>query len=300
MRRISAEEALDNAEVFAKGFFQGYRDRVKKHYTEAKSQRPDLFPFCNPTKLIIIEFANNHVFCLFTSSASDEVCIIRTNEKQNTAYIVSTTEPKWYQQKVVSEIAGIDPNKVLKNCPIHEFELLSFSIVTKQHKHYIVSASYDQGGQEADSHFNEYELELAVRNASQPTDQYPHFEIETLLQRVNNDQFSYEIREAIKCYNTELFLAATIVIAIGMETILKQKIVSALGTNHLPNEADQTLFKLAKKLKDNHMISERLNQRIVSFNYLRRGSGHSKTGVIEAGDAQFGFSVLDSMIQELF
>lgn len=297
---ISIEERVRGTELFFEHYLRGYRDRVNQYYIEEYGKNNECFSLMHPTLLMAVHFIEESHFLFINSDSDDFVNIIATQE-QNIEYAQLESAPEHKKNEYIYRLCQLESDQIKKHKNLRELGTHSLIVFRKSNHPILSKDGYQWGIKEADSDFNTYQLAEALKETIQPSSDYHLFDVEPLIEKVKDDQFQYEFTEAIKAYNSQLYLASTITAAVAIETLLQKVIVDKLGENYLPaEEKERYITKLAGILEKNGIIEKRLHHRIRSANELRRGSGHSKSGKMEAIDAQHMFAVIKSIVDELF
>lgn len=296
---ISIEERVRGTELFFEHYLRGYRDRVNQYYIEEYGKNNECFSLMHPTLLMAVHFIEESHFLFINSDSDDFVNIIATQE-QNIEYAQLESAPEHKKNEYIYRLCQLESDQIKKHKNLRELGTHSLIVFRKSNHPILSKDGYQWGIKEADSDFNTYQLAEALKETIQPSSDYHLFDVEPLIEKVKDDQFQYEFTEAIKAYNSQLYLASTITAAVAIETLLQKAIIDKLGADYLPKPKDRYILNLADILVKNNLMSERLLQRIRSANELRRGSGHSKTGKMEAYDAQHIIAVIKSIVDELF
>lgn len=294
----SVEDRIKGANLFYEDYLKGYRERVENYYS-IENSKSKCFKLVDPV-LITMVFFKKETYVIFSSSDSDKLVTITATEEQNTKLIELTRAPGHKLEEYILSLTLIKSNIIGLNnlrdisgdAPIW-FNNLNHLNLPKQ--------SYHWGEKKADWDYNLYQFENSFKRAIEPSSTFPLFDLESIFNKVNNNQFKYELEEAVKAYNAGLFLASTITAAVSLETLLKSSVISKLGEEYLPKKDNQKYtLNYAQILLENKQIDERLNHRIRSINELRRGGAHSKTGEIEQWDAEQVISGIKIIVESIF
>lgn len=279
VRRL--EEFKRYQEFYFKEFVQAYRNRVIEFYREQYEKYPDAFPLMKPVLWISI-FRNFEIITFITSASSDEFMDFEDFFDTREEYDKVKDLPEHIQDQRLLDLVGIKSYIEKITSWYGESEDPEPSFHSRPPIY--------QGSQLADSHFSKL----------MQTKHYDHFDINQILVKVNDENFQYELEEAVKAYNADLFLASSITSAVAIENLLKMKIIKEFGEKALPAPKDRYIINFANILASHGLMTERLYQRIRSANELRRGAGHSKSGKLTSEDAEYMLSVVKSIVEELF
>lgn len=293
----NVEEFFDYMEWYYEKFLEAYRTRVEKFYSKEYNETPDAFSLMKPilTTSIYRDY-NIHSFLSYSDTDKDEFEHFVDGFDSYEEYKEIDNLPDHIKLKRLLEIAKIT-NYI-------EHQLSYYGESDNPKPSYYEGAPIYQGNQLADRHFEKIststknELSSKHQNDLNTLDSLPDFILEEILQKVNNDDFSYELSEAIKAYKADLFLASTVTIAVSIETLLKIYIINTLGEKVLPRV--YYILNLTEILETNKKIDSRLSHRIKAFNEIRRGVAHSKSGKVEKWDAEQGLTLVKLLVESLF
>lgn len=297
---VSIEERVKGTELFFGEYLRGYRERVNKFYKEEYTNHPSYFPLMNPVMMKALHLQNQDSIFLFVKSSNDQLESVVASEEQMEKYTGLSEVPKLKQDDYIVSLLGFTKKDVSKKKYISELGRFSLNFFDQINHHLIPEESFKWGQKEADWDFNAYQLDEAIKNLSKPSTNYSLFDIDSVINKVIDEQFRYEFEETIKAYNAELYLASTITAGVTIESLLKNIIIDRLGKQSLPQAKNSYILNYTDILVNKGVMSERLQSRIKSANTLRNSSGHSKSGKMEAADAEYLISVIKSIVDELF
>lgn len=265
-------------------FLQAYRDRVNNFYFEEYAKNPEAFPFMKPT-LVVNIFRNAEIisFLTLSNTAKDEIRQFEDFFESDEDYDYVEHLPKHIQEKRLLKIAGLDT--------YIEKHIDWYSEVGDVPPHFNSKVPKYQGSQLADKHYNSF-------LATEKEKKLDLFDAEAVITKVNNEEFQYELEEAIRAYNFGLYLACTATAAVSIETLLKIIVTSRLGENFLPKK--MYIISLAEVLKNENIMDDRFFHRIKSFNELRRGAAHSKSGKVDKWDAEQALLLVKLIVETFF
>lgn len=284
----NVEEYIEYKKWFYREFLDAYRNRVNEFYKDQYIDNPNQFPFMEPTSVITIFRDYDMVNFLFPSpSAKDEYDYKIDEFNSWDEYKEIHDLPEHIKEQRLLDIAGISDYT--------SKDLSWYGESDDPHPNYDNSIPKYQGNSCADKHYKSMDTVKSKDNGLVQKDQ---FEEDSLIKKVNNEEFQYELNESIQAYNAGLYLASTAVSAVTIETLLKITFTSHYGEEALPRR--YYILNLADKLHDGKIIDNRLYHRIKSFNELRRGASHSKTGEMSDWDASQGIALIKEIVELLF
>lgn len=296
--RLTTNNLIDGSKLFFDSYLKGYRDRVQAYYSDENIES-EAFKFMEPVMTTLLVFASE-IYFIFSKADKDELSIIVATDEQNNKLIELARAPIHKKEEYILKIIlGI--NDIIELITLRDIGLdASIWFNSINHKNLPKQSCY-WGEKKADRDFDLLQFEKAFIKATVSSSSFPLFELDSIFSKVTNEQFKYELEEAVRAYNSGLFLASTITAAVSLETLLKLAVICKLGEDYLPKKDNQKYtLNYSQILLDNNKIDERLNHRIRSINELRRGGAHSKTGVIEQWDAEQVISGIKIIVEAIF
>lgn len=127
---------------------------------------------------------------------------------------------------------------------------------------------------------------------------YTILDFEEIIQRVNDDDFSYQINEAIAAYDNSLFLACASTLGVAVETLC----LALLDKHGIEYESeDPTMIgRLTNILKTNNIIDRRMKNRLMQAYSTRNMVSHSNKGYVVSNDCHSLFATIHSLASEKF
>lgn len=282
------DEFIEYKKWFYKEFLKAYRNRVNEFYMNSYTENPDNFPFMGSTSVVTI-FRNYEMVSFLSRSdfGNDNHVIKMDILDSQEEYEKIRGLPEQIQEKRVLKLAGVNE--------YNERILWRYGESDDPKPNYALNIPRYQGNMYADKH-DRFKSNVVIQKENNTL--YHEFDIVPLIAKVNNEDFQYELIESVKAYNAGLYFASTVVSAVTIETILKIYYVSHFGESSLPKK--YYILNLAEKLNNENKLNDRLHHRIKSFNELRRGVAHSKTGKVSKWDAEQGLSLIKIIVESLF
>lgn len=301
MPMSSVSDRTAGMEKCYEDILKGYRDRVSSYYAEEYESNPNRFPVMKPTLLITVLFKNDTYF-VFASSETDSLSVVQATEEQNSNLSSLRGSPKDEDEDFIKDISNVRKENIFRLILHHDLgqlpDIYFRNVAEKQNFNTLCEEARQWGRAVADKDYNTHKLEMAFKEVMSPSTDYLKFDINVLFAKVNDNDFKYELEEAIKAYNSNLYLAATTTAAVAIETLLKRVIITKLGDKKVPQ--DQYILSFAKTLQNENVITDRQFHRIRAANELRRGSAHSKSGSLTQWDADQVISCAKILVDELF
>lgn len=287
------DEYIPSYEEYYKIFLTSYRERVKQYYNEDYEKNPDYFSLMTNVRITIL-FRTGEFYAFFTKSTSDKDEYITfksffANDEEEDEY--RNLPPHIKKQKF---------NELLRELKIDNYfesETHWYGMEDDPHPYWDNDVPQRRGRANADSHYQENKVRQA-NMISESTHNNNIFDIQSIVKKVNDDDFQYEYEEAVKAYDKGLYLASSVTAAVALETALKLAFTRALSEEKLPRV--YYILTLADGLKEAGLIDDRLHHRIKSVNELRRGVAHSKTGRVNEWDANQVIGAVKVIVDSLF
>lgn len=281
----------EKLKLFQTHALASYREYVKKYFPEEVSN----YPLSAPITLGVIVL-DDEVFFIFIKSVQDQLSIQRSNSALKDILGDATDAPDPIKIKKILDVFNLQASQLID---IYKFSRLGFDFkffsdnapneVAKKHFEF-----FGKTRAKEDHRSSEEKKQLIHSLVSSPV-KFELFDVEKLIKRVNNEQFSSELKEAIKCYELNLYIASGSTASICLETILNIQCDLngiAVDPRFIPN--------MANALKKNKVINEMLHTRLMSSNHLRRAYSHSKTGTRKQSDVENMLVTIEELVNTLY
>jgi hypothetical protein len=121
-------------------------------------------------------------------------------------------------------------------------------------------------------------------------------DLRPLIELVNDDDFSYQLDQAMAAYHENLFLPCAATLCVVLETLCI-KILEDNGINKIKS-GDTQLGKLKERLSQENIISRRDNTRLEVAYKMRNMASHSSPGIALKEDCHFMLNVINTMAFE--
>lgn len=143
---------------------------------------------------------------------------------------------------------------------------------------------------------NNYPQEYYAKNAARYA--YSELDLKPLIAKVNNEDFSYQIDQAIAAYDNSLYLASCATLGVCLETVCKLLLVK---NGVKMKDSDSTLLdNLTAKLRENRLISFKMKGRIDVCYKVRNLAAHTSPGKIVKSDCHFILNTISEVVEEHF
>lgn len=121
------------------------------------------------------------------------------------------------------------------------------------------------------------------------------FDLRPLVELVNDNDFSYQLDQAMAAYHQNLFLPSAATLGVVLETLC-MKVLEINQINSKPS--DTQLSKLIEKLRNEKIITRRDQARLEVAYRMRNITAHTSPGAILKEDCHFMLNVINSVAHE--
>ncbi len=143
---------------------------------------------------------------------------------------------------------------------------------------------------------NNYPQDYYAKNAARYT--YSELDLNPIIDKVNDEDFSYQIDQAIAAYDHSLYLASCATLGVCLETVCKILLVK---NGVKMKDSDSTLLDtLTAKLRENRLISFKMKGRIDVCYKVRNLAAHTSPGKIVKSDCHFILNTISEIVEEHF
>lgn len=143
---------------------------------------------------------------------------------------------------------------------------------------------------------NNYKQNYYAKNAARYA--YSELDLNPIINKVNDDDFSYQIDQAIAAYDNSLYLASCATLGVCLETVCKL-LLTRNGVKM--KDSDSTLLDgLNEKLRENKLISFKLKGRIDVCYKVRNLAAHTSPGKVVKSDCHFILNTISEVVEGHF
>lgn len=127
---------------------------------------------------------------------------------------------------------------------------------------------------------------------------YSEMDLNPIIDKVGDDDFSYQLDQAIAAYDSSLFLPACATLGVCLETVCKL-LLAKEGVK--VKDSDSTLLdQLGLKLRERRIISYKLNSRIDVCYKVRNLASHTSPGKVVKQDCHFILNTISEIVETHF
>lgn len=137
--------------------------------------------------------------------------------------------------------------------------------------------------------------ELIKNNDKPKINPFSFLDFDSLIEKVEDDDFSYQMNEARYCYEHQLYLAACCTFSVCLETVLMQ----ILEKHKLKVNEDSTMLnKIGDTLRENKIISKRANNRLLITYSVRNSTSHTNKNKVIQNDCEWILKTIEFFVDE--
>ncbi|MDN0191207.1 MULTISPECIES: hypothetical protein [unclassified Bacillus (in: firmicutes)] len=127
---------------------------------------------------------------------------------------------------------------------------------------------------------------------------YSLLDLKAIIEKVNDEDFSYQMDQAIAAYENSLYLASCATLGVCLETLCKL----LLKDNGVKvKDSDGTMLdKLGERLREHNIISYKFKSRIDVCYKVRNLSSHTSPGKVLQGDCHFIIATINEIVDTYF
>lgn len=236
-----------------KEILKDYRANVDYFYSDLYDSNPDYFPIYKSAKVLYLPFKNDPstsgvaFYCGAGSNGDDEIEEINIPQR-----FIETHTNRSSQDliRIIAEKAGINIHDLYK-APVLMPKLGQLSYENDKGMGYSFASGDAKEWNDDTEKFISYAY--PKKNLKLPSSISKYH---TLIDAVNDKEFSFEIEEAFNCFKHEEYLACAMVLCRSLELACKLLLDSFDPEIYINLPANsRTLNPLANKLEANHLIN---------------------------------------------
>lgn len=145
------------------------------------------------------------------------------------------------------------------------------------------------------SSFNTHTVKKASYYAKDAaTYSYSQLDLAPLIKKVNDEDFEYQLNEAIAAYDNSLYMASCATLGVCIETVCK--IILRENGKKLKDSDATMLDKLSERLKSEGLINYKDKSRIDVSYKVRNMASHTSSGKVIQNDCHFLINVIDQLV----
>lgn len=295
-------EKEESIKKYAYKFIEKYQITANNLYNGLLKTHPEALRLYNQdhVKLYYIELNNNYFefnkYLIFTykKDANMDLDILDLTDDKFYKYDTLYFEKK-ENDILLEALDGVSIKDIVTSVSVSELTLKfatenDFPTIINNVKSTLVEEAKD-----FELH-NNYPQNYYAKNAARYA--YSELDLIPILEKVEDNDFSYQIDQAIAAYDNSLYLASCATLGVCLETICKL----LLKNNGVKiKDSDSTLLStLNDKLRENKLISYKLKGRIDVCYKVRNLAAHTSPGKVVKSDCHFILNTISEIVEEHF
>ncbi|MCM3108810.1 hypothetical protein [Bacillus velezensis] len=307
----------ENVKIYVKSKLAIYKQIIETLYSPAYSTNPEAFLLkdLSNIKLYVVKLSP-----ILGANYSDILYLIHDKDKNLELELIDLTEAKHYENyskynsveafalhKLI-EKASIEKKNILDN---HNISALSEELnhkTTAEFTTYINSEAWQKNFRQQMLALVSRDGRKFVEHVNHPTSYYAKdaakkytyslLDLKAIIDRVNDEDFSYQMDQAIAAYENSLYLASCATLGVCLETLCKL----LLKENGVKvKDSDGTMLdKLGERLREQKIISYKFKSRIDVCYKVRNLSSHTSPGKVLQGDCHFIIATINEIVDTYF
>ncbi|UZD52642.1 hypothetical protein [Bacillus halotolerans] len=307
----------ENVKTFVNNIISIYNQIIDTLYRPAYSTNPEAFRLKNSSniKIYLIKLApllgvnkELQLYLVHEKDANLEYQIIDlTDEKLYEDYSKYGTIQNFIKQKIIIKKGIFEESEIIHthNISFLKEELNTLSI--DEFKEYIYNEKWhkifydrmlDLVGREGQSYVEHVNHPASYYAKDATKYSYSLLDLKAIIDTVNDEDFSYQMDQAIAAYENSLYLASCATLGVCLETLCKL-LLQKKGEKVKDSDATM-LDKLGQRLREKKIINYKLNSRIDVCYKVRNLSSHTSPGKVLQGDCHFIIATINEIVDTYF
>ncbi|WP_419893613.1 hypothetical protein [Oceanobacillus kimchii] len=280
-------------ELFASDFLDYYQSVAQTKYVNLLNTNPESLRLYNKENLKVYRIQvrddffpfDDYLFFIYSKNGNFELVELDFTNPSYYIYDTPTFEKEPFELLIENVHDIFEPDI------IHEIVLHAYIKAEKFKADQLLSkeALYFR------NHVNQPQSYYA-KNAAKYA--YSEMDLNPIIEKVNDPDFSYQIDQAIAAYDNSLFLPACATLGVCLETVCKLLLIKK-GAK--VKDSDTTLLdQLGLKLRERKIISYKLNNRIDVCYKVRNLASHTSPGKVVKQDCHFILNTISEIVDTHF
>lgn len=278
-------------------FKDGFLEELQTNYDFLNNDELKNFPFYKAFDYLGIKIVNTgkldtsfQYIVLITNNIENEYLDVSNNITKNLKRIAAE-HSNYYEEMALEILNEFFPSLNLNQKPyyylIYEPEAFMYSNMFKRNGKREVKNQYQS--------IKDNKNELIKNNDKPKINPFSFLDFDSLIERVDDEDFSYQMNEAKYCYEHQLYLAACCTFSVCLETVLMQ----ILEKNNLKVNDDSTMLnKIGDTLRENEIISKRANNRLLITYSVRNSTSHTNKNKVIQNDCEWILKTIEFFVDE--
>ncbi|MCY8199838.1 hypothetical protein MOC25_09015 [Bacillus subtilis] len=306
----------ENVKTVVTNFISIYNQIVNTLYRPAYSTNPEAFRLKDPSniKIYVIQLSpllgENDEFQLYFVHEKDKnleyQIIDLTNDKLYEDYSKYGTIKDFIKQKM-SEKGYFEGPDIVYTYNLSFIKQQLNTLSNDEFKEYINNETWyssyynrmlDLVGLEGRSYVEHVNHPASYYAKDATRYSYSLLDLKAIIDAVNDEDFSYQMDQAIAAYENSLYLASCATLGVCLETLCKL-LLQKKGEKVKDSDATM-LDKLGQRLREKKIINYKLNSRIDVCYKVRNLSSHTSPGKVLQGDCHFIIATINEIVDTYF
>ncbi|MCY1607223.1 hypothetical protein [Staphylococcus pettenkoferi] len=278
-------------------FKDGYLEEIQLNYDFLDNSELKNFPFYKALNYLGIKIINTgklntsvQFIVLITNNIENEYLDINDNITKKMKKIAADYSNR-YKKMALEILKELYPNLNL--------EQKSYYYITYDPKIFINPETFNHVGKtEVKKQYQsikDNKNELIKNNDKPKINPFSFLDFDSLIGKVDDEDFTYQMREAKTCYEQQLYLAACCTFSVCLETVLMQ----ILEKHNLKVNDDSTMLnKIGDTLRENKIISKRANNRLLITYSVRNATSHTNKNKVIQNDCEWILKTIEFFVDE--
>lgn len=301
--KVNSQELEEIAEIYGRKFIDEYKRIAYHKYFGILKTNPEALRLYDELNVQVIYYMLNDNYF----SHNSYMAFIYKRNANMSVQVLDLTDVKYYQYDthsfdkkekdiLIEAVEDVSKKDIISNSYVPTNSLYALKEETEP-SFVVAQAEYALRveAQNFNSHIN-HKQEYYAKNAARYA--YSELDLNPIIDRVNDEDFSYQLDQAIAAYDNSLYLASCATLGVCLETVCKL-LLTKNGVKI--KDSDSTLLdNLTAKLRENKLISFKMKGRIDVCYKVRNLAAHTSPGKIVKSDCHFILNTISEIVEEHF
>lgn len=287
----------EDLKEFLEAFKEGYIHTLENQFDFLNKEELKDFPFYRA-----IDYLGIKIFNVGSLDSSSSYVIFVTNNIENEYEIIDiSNRPDIKKRQLNIEYKMYVPTTIIREFYLNKIDL-DKKIAYFLNDTFILNLNskifWKYGKNVAEEHYKAIytnKNQPIYRNEKPQINPFSFLDFDSLIEKVNDEDFSYQMNEAKICYENQLYLAACCTFSVCLETVLMQ----ILEKHNLKVNEDSTMLnKIGETLREKEIISKRANNRLLTTYSVRNSTSHTNKNKVIQNDCEWILKTIEFFVDE--
>ncbi|WP_145417883.1 hypothetical protein [Staphylococcus hominis] len=287
---------MDPKEILST-FKEGFLEEIQTNYDFLDSSELKSFPFYRASNFLGIKIINTgeldttfRFIVLITNNIENEYLDISNNISKNIKRIAA--DNSYNYDRIMFEILNeLYPDLDLNQKPYYYLEYYPRTFLSTE----LLKKDGKREAKKQYQSIKDNKNGLIKNNDKPKVNPFSFLDFDSLIEKVDDEDFSYQMNEAKYCYEHQLYLAACCTFSVCLETVLMQ----ILEKHNLKVNDDSTMLnKIGDTLRENKIISKRANNRLLITYSVRNSTSHTNKNKVIQNDCEWILKTIEFFVDE--